>query len=404
MPVVILIIGIILFIGLIVVHEFGHFIVARRNGVDVEEFGIFFPPRLYHRKTKAGWIFSINLLPLGGFVKLKGEHDSDTAKGSYGAASLWVKAKIMLAGVTMNLVTAFILFTILGVIGMPNVVPNQFKISSNTKTFSQKVLIGSVEKGSPAAKAGLKSNDEITAIGKVGQKPTKVSSITSVQSLTKQLAGDKVNVYFKRSGKNLLATAVLLPSSIVTASQQSYINKLNHTKLNCVNIAPPKGYLGVELSQYSLERSTWSAPVNAAGFSVQATALTFQGLGHALGGLGSLIAGAVTGNAVATANGQCSATSQVAGPIGIFVILKDSASLGFDFMLFLIAVISLTLAIMNVLPIPALDGGRLWLTLFTRAIKKPLSAKAEEIIIASSMAVLFGLLILISISDVHRFL
>ncbi len=404
MPVVILIIGIILFIGLIVVHEFGHFIVARRNGVDVEEFGIFFPPRLYHRKTKAGWIFSINLLPLGGFVKLKGEHDSDTAKGSYGAASLWVKAKIMLAGVTMNLVTAFILFTILGVIGMPNVVPNQFKISSNTKTFSQKVLIGSVEKGSPAAKAGLKSNDEITAIGKVGQKPTKVSSITSVQSLTKQLAGDRVNVYFKRSGKNLLATAVLLPSSIVTASQQSYINKLNHTKLNCVNIAPPKGYLGVELSQYSLERSTWSAPVNAAGFSVQATALTFQGLGHALGGLGSLIAGAVTGNAVATANGQCSATSQVAGPIGIFVILKDSASLGFDFMLFLIAVISLTLAIMNVLPIPALDGGRLWLTLFTRAIKKPLSAKAEEIIIASSMAVLFGLLILISISDVHRFL
>ena len=404
MPVVILIIGIILFIGLIVVHEFGHFIVARRNGVDVEEFGIFFPPRLYHRKTKAGWIFSINLLPLGGFVKLKGEHDSDTAKGSYGAASLWVKAKIMLAGVTMNLVTAFILFTILGVIGMPNVVPNQFKISSNTKTFSQKVLIGSVEKGSPAAKAGLKSNDEITAIGKVGQKPTKVSSITSVQSLTKQLAGDKVNVYFKRSGKNLLATAVLLPSSIVTASQQSYINKLNHTKLNCVNIAPPKGYLGVELSQYSLERSTWSAPVNAAGFSVQATALTFQGLGHALGGLGSLIAGAVTGNAIARANGQCSATSQVAGPIGIFVILKDSASLGFDFMLFLIAVISLTLAIMNVLPIPALDGGRLWLTLFTRAIKKPLSAKAEEIIIASSMAVLFGLLILISISDVHRFL
>jgi regulator of sigma E protease len=404
MPVVILIIGIILFIGLIVVHEFGHFIVARRNGVDVEEFGIFFPPRLYHRKTKAGWIFSINLLPLGGFVKLKGEHDSDTAKGSYGAASLWVKAKIMLAGVTMNLVTAFILFTILGVIGMPSVVPNQFKISSNTKTFSQKVLIGSVEKGSPAAKAGLKSNDEITAIGKVGQKPTKVSSITSVQSLTKHLAGDKVNVYFKRSGKNLLATTVLLPSSIVTASQQSYINKLNHTKLNCVNIAPPKGYLGVELSQYSLERSTWSAPVNAAGFSVQATALTFQGLGHALGGLGSLIAGAVTGNAVATANGQCSATSQVAGPIGIFVILKDSASLGFDFMLFLIAVISLTLAIMNVLPIPALDGGRLWLTLFTRAIKKPLSAKAEEIIIASSMAVLFGLLILISISDVHRFL
>src|SRR5476649_283634 len=105
MSILLLIIGLFLFIGLVVVHEYGHFILARRNGVEVEEFGIFFPPRLYKHRTKAGWIFSINALPLGGFVKLKGEHDSDTEPGSFGAASLVVKSKIMAAGVVMNLLT-----------------------------------------------------------------------------------------------------------------------------------------------------------------------------------------------------------------------------------------------------------------------------------------------------------
>src|ERR1700740_229118 len=98
MSILLLVVGILLFIGLVVVHEFGHFIVARRNRVEVEEFGIFFPPRLYKHRTKAGWDFSINLLPLGGFVRLKGEHDSDTAKGTFGAASLMAKSKIMAAG------------------------------------------------------------------------------------------------------------------------------------------------------------------------------------------------------------------------------------------------------------------------------------------------------------------
>src|SRR5438270_8164863 len=106
MGILLFVVGIVLFIGLVVVHEWGHFIVARRNGVEVEEFGIFFPPRLYKRKTKAGWTFSINALPLGGFVKLKGEHDSDTEPDSFGAATSWAKTKIMAAGVVMNLITA----------------------------------------------------------------------------------------------------------------------------------------------------------------------------------------------------------------------------------------------------------------------------------------------------------
>src|ERR1700721_744493 len=113
MAVLILIIGILLFVCLIVVHEYGHFIAARRNGVDVEEFGIFFGPAIFKRQTKKGWLFKINCLPLGGYVKLRGEHDSDSEPGSYGAASLWVQTNIMATGFVRNLITGLALLIIL---------------------------------------------------------------------------------------------------------------------------------------------------------------------------------------------------------------------------------------------------------------------------------------------------
>jgi regulator of sigma E protease len=388
MAVLLLIVGIILFIGLVVVHEWGHFIVARRNGVDVEEFGIFFPPALYRRKTKGGWDFTLNALPLGGFVKLKGEHDSDTEKGTFGAATLGVKSRIMAAGVVMNLLTALVLFTILALIGMPKLVDNQFTVKSDTHVVSSKTLVGFIDKGSPAQKAGLQPQDQLTKIGLPGHAPVNVTSSEDLPKITQRFAGQKVNVYYTHEGNQQQSTTTLLDKKTVEASKKT---------------DNPKGYLGIVPNDYVIQRSTWSAPVVAVGFSAQVTALTFQGLGHALGGLGSLIAGAVTGNDAARQNGQTSASSQVSGPVGIFVILKDGSLLGYQFMLMIIAIISLTLAIMNILPIPALDGGRLWITLFTRAIKRPLSAKREEAINATGFLVLISLIILITIVDVHRF-
>src|SRR5580698_876104 len=111
MTIFLLVLGLVLFIGLIVLHEFGHFIAARRSGVEVEEFGIGFPPGIWSKEMKKGYRLSINLLPLGGFVKLKGEHDADKTPGSFGAASLLSKTKIMLAGVGMNLLAAMVIFT-----------------------------------------------------------------------------------------------------------------------------------------------------------------------------------------------------------------------------------------------------------------------------------------------------
>ncbi|HVX57858.1 MAG TPA: M50 family metallopeptidase [Candidatus Saccharimonadales bacterium] len=388
MSVVLLVVGLMLLIGLVVVHEFGHFLMARRGGVEVEEFGIFFPPRLYGRKTKTGWLFSINLVPLGGFVRMKGEHDSDTTPGSFGAASLWVKTKIMAAGVTMNLLVALVLFTIIALIGMPQLVDNQFTVKSDTRLVTRQTLITYVEPGSPAAKAGLQPQDELQDIALPDYSPVSIDSSKDLPNITKNFAGKTVVLYYTRQGQPHQGRATLLTTAAVDASRKTN---------------DPKGYLGVVPTDFTLQRSTWSAPVVAVGLSAQLTGLTFQGLGHALGGLGSLIAGTVTGNTAAREHGQTSASDQVTGPVGIFVILKNGSLLGYQFMLFIIAYISLMLAIMNILPIPALDGGRLWLTLIARAIKRPLTARREELINATGFLVLLCLIIVITVVDVKRY-
>jgi regulator of sigma E protease len=390
MSVPLLILGLVLFIGLVVVHEWGHFIMARRNGVEAEEFSIFFPPTIFRKRIKSkrgDYNFAIGLLPLGGYVKMKGEHDSDTAKGTFGAASLWAKSKIMAAGIVINLLVCVVLLAIVAAIGMPQVVPNQFTIKSDTHIIKQEVLAVQVEQGSPAAKAGLSDEDQLVAIGKPGH-AVKLTSSDQLRTLTDKFAGQKVALVYARKGVQHQATTTLLSDKIVNASL-----KTNN----------PKGHLGVVPTEYALQRSTWSAPIVAVGLTGQLTALTFQGLGHAIGGIGSAIAGAVTGNHTAREHGQSSASSQVSGPVGIYYILQSGSLLGYQFILFIVAYISLALAIMNVLPIPALDGGRLWITLFTRGIKKPLTPRREELITAGGFVFLLALITVITIVDVQRF-
>lgn len=383
-----------MFISLVIIHEWGHYMVAKRNGVKVEEFGLGLPPRAWGKKLKSGMILSLNWLPLGGFVKLKGEHDADTRPGSFGAASLWAKTKIMLAGVTMNLLAGLALLTILAWIGMPKLLDkqmdgqDQFTLASDTKVIERQVLANYVQPGSPAQKAGLTSKDIIKKISS-GSDIRTISSARQLHDATQAFAGQSVVLSYKH-GRQILTKNVTL---LTTAEVQPTLSSDN-----------PKGYLGLSPRELQIRRSTWSAPIVAVGFTKQLVVLTGQGIGHALGGLGSLIAGAVTGNHTARENGQSQASSQVGGPVAIATILWASGSLGLNFMLMVIAIISLTLALMNVLPIPALDGGRLFITLISRGIlRRPLSKTAEERITATGMAVLLALILLITIVDVRRF-
>ncbi len=388
MSILVLIFGLALFIGLIITHELGHFLVARRNGVVAEEFGIFFPPHIYKRKMSGGWTFSINSLPLGGFVKLKGEHDSDIEPGSFGRASVWAKTKIMIAGVMVNLVTGVVLLMILAWVGLPQVIPNQYDIKGASHVSQNEVIITSVEPNSPAAKLGLTAQTEIVALGLSGSRQA-VNSITDLQRLTKDYAGKTVTIVYKSDGVEYVKRVMLQSAAVVNASL-----KTNN----------PKGYLGVTLQTFTLKQyAWWAGPLEAVGLSWQVIQLTLVGLGHAVVGLGKLVAGLVTNNAVARQHGQAVASAQVSGPLGIFMIMKGGSALGYNFMSFIVAIIALTLAIMNFLPIPALDGGRMWLLLASRGIGRPLSASLEEAVNLAGMIVIFSLAILVTLVDIHRF-
>ncbi len=381
-----LIVGLILFVLLVVVHEYGHFLIAKRNGVEVEEFGVGFPPKLYGKKMGKGIFegyYTINLLPLGGFVRLKGEHDADKRKGAFGSVSTKAKLRIMLAGVAVNLVAALVLFTIVAWVGMPQVVDNQFTVKSDSKTIRADVLAGYVDEGSPAAKAGLQGGDKIISIA--GEK---LNTKEELRRAAKENAGKTVLVMYARKGQEVATKTTLNTVKEVEASLKT---------------DNPKGYFGVVPSEYKLVQSTWSAPIVAVGLSVQFTKLTLQALAGAIANLFKAFGSAATGHGTEAKQEAAKASENVAGPVGIFVVLKQGASLGYQFTLFVIALISLTLAIMNALPIPALDGGRAAVMLAFRAAKRPLKQRTEELIHGIGFASLLVLFVLITIVDVRRF-
>lgn len=393
MQIALFLLGFLLFIGLVLIHEFGHFYAAKRSGVKVLEFGLGFPPRAWAKRLKSGMLFSLNLLPLGGFVRLKGEHVAAKQPGSYGAAPLASKTKIMLGGVVMNLLAGLVLLTILAATGLPVVYDkssagqDQFTVARDTQISHDYVYIDEVQAGSPAASAGLKEHDILQSVTVSGH-TLNVGSAQQLHELTKTLAGQVVTIGYKHEGQQRSANLQMLSQSVVQASLKS---------------DQPKGYLGVSTTDLLVRRSTWSSPIVAVGITGQLVKLTAQGIWHALAGLGSLVAGGATGNTTARQNGQAEASNQAGGPVAVGVILWDSGSLGLSFVLVVIAVVSLTLAFINILPIPALDGGRLAVTYLYRLFKKPLKRSTEERIHGTGMAVLMVLFLLITIGDVKRY-
>ncbi|MDX1765676.1 MAG: M50 family metallopeptidase [Candidatus Saccharimonadales bacterium] len=356
-----LVLGLILFVILIVVHEYGHFLVAKRNGVEVEEFGIGFPPKIGGKKLGKGIFrsyYSLNLLPLGGFVRLKGESDEDKRPGSFGAASLKVKTKITLAGVIVNFIAGAIIFSVLSVTGMPVLIDNQVSIGSDTTETLGPVRIGYLEENSPAEAAGLQLEDTLISFDR-----TQVTTEAALYDFTVENAGETVTITYERDG------------------QESSVNVL-------LNQEPSEeGYLGVVPYQISTRQSTYSAPLNGVALAGQFGWETLKGIGETLG---NVISGDVQ-----------EAGENVSGPVGIFVIFRNISDV--TLLMMFIGLLSVTLAVMNSLPIPALDGGRLAVMYLFRAIKKPLSTKTEQAIHSTGMVVLLFIIAVISVVDVNRF-
>ena len=396
-----IIIGIFMLMFLVTAHEFGHFIAARRNGVDVEEFGICFPPRAvawrkvngkWRRLKKTEWknppgkgtIISLNLLPIGGFCQMKGESDADTEEGSFGAASYWGKTKILFAGVTMNWIVAFVLLTVLAWIGMPHFLDGQFMMESDTRVIVEEpVRIGEVISDSPAEKAGLLSGDVVKLMRAIddGSESVEIVTTEDLLAFNKSHAGGFVYMNYERDGHEMLAEIKL-------------------------NEAGASYLLGAGISGSVKYMSSWSAPIVGLVTTAQITGETFKGVGTLLYNLVSGVVRQVNPNQEVRESGAeaiKSAGDSVSGPVGIIGVLFPAfAASGLNNLMFLVALISISLACMNVLPIPALDGGRwLLITIYRLRKKKLTKAKEEKIVGRAFMAILI-LAAIVTIIDIIR--
>jgi regulator of sigma E protease len=367
--------GLIILVLLVVVHELGHAIVAARNGVVVEEFGIGFPPKAWGKKLKNGVLFTLNWLPLGGFVKMQGENDAASKKGDYGAASFWAKTKILFAGVLVNWLVAALILTVLAVTGLPKILPNQFTVASDTTIVTEPVRLMSIVKDSPAEKSGFLVYDEIERFdGKA------VKTQQQLIDLTSEYRGKSVEIIYARGG----------------VESKKNVKLANNDKAN----------FGASLSQQERIKATWSAPVVGVATTGQFTWVTLQGLGDVIANFAKGLVSQLSPDTSVRQEGSKqldTVSASVAGPIGILgVIFPSAAKAGPTELLFLTAIISLTLAVMNVLPIPALDGGRWFLMTLYRLRKKELTKEKEEKIVGISFMILIGLIVLVTIADVGK--
>ncbi|MBQ5812489.1 site-2 protease family protein [Candidatus Saccharibacteria bacterium] len=412
------VVGLLVLMTLVTLHELGHFIAARRNGVRVLEFGICFPPRAIAwvkdpktkkwkrlprkdwKKPQEGLIFSLNWLPIGGFCQMDGESAADTRKGTFGASSFWAKTKILFAGVAMNWLAAIVIFTILAWTGMPEFLQGQFTVDFDTRTDFTPVQITNVAEDSPASRAGMEVGDYIIAVN-----GTEVKYTSEINEINQAHAGEKVLYTMARMETVCLDQPDCYQEPCPCLEEGE--DKVRYSTNVKLNPEDSEYLLGVTMSStQSLSYSTWSAPIVGVGLTAQLTGETFKGVGILLGNLVSGVAQQFSFDDSVRESGQEAISSvgdSVAGPVGIVGQLFPAfTAAGPSNLAFLTALISVSLACMNVLPIPALDGGR-WLLIAIYKIRhKKLTKETEEKIVSRAMMILLALIFIVTILDIAR--
>lgn len=349
----ILIILIIFFslIGLIVLHELGHFILAKLFGVKVEEFGIFLPPRLIGKKI-GETIYSLNLLPFGAFVKLYGEEGSIEDVRSFSEKPIWQRALIIVGGVVTFWIISIILLSIVMGLGVSVGVSDE----ENGTLVDPKVQVLAVTPDSPAEIAGIKIGDTLKQFNKVKE----------VQEFSEKYAGQEVTLIIER-GKEVFEVN-LVPR---------------------LDASEDKGAIGILLVRTAIKSYPWyQAPVKGIEATIASTETIVITLAEVLGDF-------FTGKGLPPG-------VQLVGPVGIGSLMIQFAELGINYYLHFVAIISIYLAIFNILPIPALDGGKLIFLGIEAVKKKPVSPKIEQKITAVFFALLIVLIIWVTVNDIIR--
>ncbi len=349
---------------LIFVHEFGHFIVAKKSGIRVDEFGFGFPPRLYGVK-RGETTYSINLLPFGGFVKIFGENpDQESISGADSARSMvhkpkHVQAAVLVAGVVFNLVLAWLLLSLGFLAGMP-----VSTASSLAGSGPARLLITSVEPGSPADLAGLRSGDEIVQLS-AGDAQSELSP-TSVQSFISEHGETSLNLAYRRTGE--LTNVELRPVAGIIAERPA------------IGIAMDQ----VVLTKLPLFPALW-----------QGGKLVFSLTIATVVGLWQVLAQAFSGGAV---------LEQITGPIGLVGLVGEAAGLGAAYLLSFVAFISINLAVLNLIPFPALDGGRLLFLLIEKIKGSAIKPQVANALNLAGFALLLLLMLVVTYGDIRRLL
>ena len=350
----------IIILGLLVfVHELGHFVAAKKSGMKVDEFGFGFPPRIFGIK-RGETVYSINLIPLGGFVKIVGENGDSTDPQSFGHKPAWQRFIVLVAGVTMNVVLAWVLISLALGIGWPTLVNEGDPVPVNATLKNVSVGILEVSKDSPASEAGLKPEDYIL---KIGSEP--IDSIQEAQDLTKASA-DKPTVYTIKRGNDTFEKT-LTPRS---------------------NPPTGQGALGIALGSIGEIVYPWyQAPIKGLQVTFNLVVLTVTAFYN-------LIVQAIHGGNVGEA---------LSGPVGIAVLTRDMTAMGFIYLLRFTALISINLAIINIMPFPALDGGRILFLLIEKVRGRKMKETAEAWANTVGFMLLILLMIVVTVKDVSKY-
>lgn len=342
---------------LIFAHEFGHFLAAKKAGIRVEEFGFGYPPRVWSKKV-GQTIYSLNLLPFGGFVKLLGEEGPEEGekekKGAFWTKSKRVRTAVIVSGVLANFLLAVVAFSIVySAVGIP------------TETLEVQVV--GIAPDSPAEEAGLKEEDIIVKV-----EEEKIEEIDEFVEIVNQSKGKEITIQVERTHNSQLTT---------------------HNFLLTPRETPPEGEgaLGVAISNIKMVHyPAWQMPFRGA---VEGFREAFGWTVLVVGGLASMIYRLVTTGAL---------PADVAGPVGILQLTSGVAKSGILTVLQFLGVLSVNLAVINIFPFPALDGGRLLFVGFEAVTGRRAQATFERWVHTVGMIILLFLILLVTLNDISR--
>jgi regulator of sigma E protease len=377
---------------LVIAHEFGHFYTARKAGMKVYEFGLGFPPRAfgYYKdpKTKK-WVYvkgkgksslketvggegrqeqeeypdvlySVNWLPLGGFVKIKGENGEDpNDKDSFGYHVAWKRFIVIVSGVTMNVLLAGVLLGIGFMIGLPTDISEG--IEGRAIIEDPSLVVQQVSDDTPASVAGIKFNDKILTINN-----EKISNSEELVDYIRNKKDTELSIVVDRGGEEL--TFVATPAILESHDDDIY-------------------RLGIATVDVAIVRFPWYTAIYK-GFVA-----AFIGFVTIFYLFIILIKNLIMGQGMAY---------EVSGPVGIASMVGQSARMGINYLISTSAMLSITLAVINILPIPALDGGRALFIIVEKVIRKPIPIKYEQLAHTIGFALLMLLVLIVTVKDVFK--